>query len=185
MPHEKGVELTIEGRLFVQESPTFEQELYIMEQATLAGLPEVGKLTLDPATQSLTGPVQQMIIRAYKSGALFRLMAALVTEQGTEWTPEAAEANAEFFKHVRDPESKAQLQPALVAAILAFFESAASSDLTSLISSDPSVSKSGLPDSEHVSVRPNLTPEQAAAVFHSGRLPTSSEKSRSRTASTR
>lgn len=156
-----------------------------MEQATLAGLPDVGKLTLDPNTQSLTGPVQQMILRAYKSGALFRLMAALVTEQGTEWTPEAAEANAEFFKHVRDPKSKAKLQPALVAAILAFFESAANSDLTSLISSDLLDNRSGLPDSEHVTTRPILDPDQAAAVFRSARLPTPSAKSPSRTGSTR
>lgn len=180
MPQETGITIVVEGRVFVQEVPSFEQELYIMDQCIAAGLVEQGSLKLD-ASQNLPLAVQQMLIRAYRSGALFRLMAALITEQGTEWTQEQALLNADFFRKVRDPESKKALQTALVGAILAFFESAVSSDLTSHISLDDI--RSGQLDG--VTLTPRLSEKDAAAVFASGSMPSRSEKSPITTGSTR
>lgn len=166
MTQVKGVTLVIEGRRFVQESPTFEQDMYIMEQAIAAGVDQA-VLAMTPDENDLEPAVKQLLIRAYKSGALFKLMAALVTEEGVEWTPAQSEKNAEFFRTVRDPESKAQLHPALVGALMAFFESGASLKQISSISSEtrkPSVA----PEPQRKrGVRPGLSPEAAGALFGS------------------
>jgi hypothetical protein len=177
--------MVIEGRTFVQESPSFEQDLYIMEQVTEAGLVQLGGLKLDDS-QNLPHMAQQMLLQAYKSGALFRLIGALMVEEGTEWSPEQAAINAEFFRKVRDPDSKRHLQTAMVGAVVAFFENAGSSDLTSLISLE---SPSGRPTVENGAPKqprpPKLTEEQAGALFRSGIMPTSSAKSPTTTELTR
>lgn len=169
-----GIELVIEGRTFVQEAPTFEQEMYIMQQVMDAGLDQPHlKLGIDPKTKDLERPVKQIIVEAYRSGVIFKLIGSMVTEKGTEWSPEQAERNAALFKNTRDPESKKQLHPALVGAIVAFFQSAASSDEISLISSGEK-DESSRPSA---STRPRMTPTQAEAVFRSGTMESRSEKS--------
>lgn len=171
-----GIELVIDGRTFVQESPTFEQEMYIMQQVVEAGLdqPHI-KLALDPKTQDLERPVKLLIIEAYKSKTLFKLLGAMVVEKGTDWSEEQAERNAEIFRTTRDPKGKEQLHPALVGAIVAFFQSAASSEQISRIYSD----ETGESSRPSVTVKPRriTTPTEAAAVFSSGTMPKQSERS--------
>lgn len=171
--------LDIEGRIFIQEDPTFEQEMYIMEQAKLTGLMDIGDLRAalqsdnpNREIEKIIPAVRDMIVRGYQSGRLFHLMAALMTEDGTEWTPESAEANAKFFAKVRDPDSKRRLQPALAASVMAFFESAATFDATSLISFDETEPVHGV-----IVKRKPLSPEQAAAAFRSGTLKSPSANS--------
>jgi len=170
-----GIELVVEGRTFVQETPTFEQEMYIMQRVVESGFdqPHI-TLGLSPDTKELERPIKQLIVHAYKSGTLFELLGAMLVEKGTEWSPEQASRNAHLFQHTRDPESKKQLHPALVGAVLAFFESAGSSPQTSLISS------SGTDDgSPGVRIEPKtrLTPTEAEQVFNSGTLPSRLGKS--------
>lgn len=184
MTQSTGITLRIEGREFVQDAPTFEQEMYIMEAVTEAGIEKI------PALE-LTGPddkpdlehlARQMLVAAYKSGALFRLLGALVVEKGKEWSRELAEEQAELFRTTRDPESKAQLQPALVGSVLAFFESGVNSGSISPTSSD------GLDDIESTPLvdEPKvLTPEQAAEVFRTGSMNSPSSRSPSTTVSIR
>lgn len=170
-----GIELVVEGRTFVQDTPTFEQEMFIMQQVMECGLdqPHI-KLNLDPENnQDLERPVRQLIVEAYKSGTLFKLLGAMVTEKGTEWTPEQAAETASLFKNTRDPKAKAQLHPALVGAILAFFESAGSLGPISPISSEGEESSRPV-----VSVKPRKISEKTAEeAFHSGNMSLLSEKS--------
>lgn len=175
MTQVKGIEIVVEGRTFVQEPPTFEQEMYIMDQVMESGLDQIGKDLKLTDSDDLTRPVKLMITHAYRSGKLFHLLGALVTELGTEWTPEQAERNAALFRNTRDPSSKKALHPALVGSIIAFFESAANSATTSLTSLEDS------PSSGVVSVRRKTTPEIAAEVFRSGSIPRPSKKSRTST----
>ncbi len=188
VPQPSVVLAVVEGRTFVNETPSFEQDLYIMEQVTEAGLVQLGVPQLDPEG-NLPLAIQRLIIRAYQSGALFKLMGALLTEEGTEWTKESALANAELFRKTRDPESKRSLQPAMIQSVVAFFESAASSELTSLTSSgSPSPAEAAAESG--VRVRPKLRPAgldetQLAEAWRSGTLPTPSAKSRTTTGSIR
>jgi hypothetical protein len=172
----KGVSLTIEGRQFVQETPSFEQEMFIMEQAVEAGLDEA-TLKLTPDEKDLEPAIKRLLIQAYKSGALFRLMAALLTEEGVEWSEAEALKNAEIFRKTRDPESKANLRPATVAALIAFFESGVSSKQISSISSSLDADAESRAVSKNYGRGAALTPEGAGELFASGRMPPSSEKS--------
>jgi len=177
VPQVKGIELVVEGRTFVQEPPTFEQEMYIMQRVIESGFdqPHI-TLGIDPKTADLERPVKQLIVHAYKSGTLFELLGAMMTEKGTEWSPEQASANAEIFRHTRDEKSKQQLHPALVGAVIAFFESAVSSGKTFPTSLDE---MDGSSRPNHIVTKPKskLTPSEAAEVFHSGILPSPSAKS--------
>lgn len=190
MPQPELLKFTIGGRVFVTGDPTFEQELYIMEQATAAGLAKAGGLSIDPATDQLPSIAQQMIVTAYKSGALFSLLGAMLTEEGTDWTPELAQENAAFFRTIRDRESKNALHTALAGSVVAFFESATS---FATISDTSLVPDALSRDAERLVAtpsptgrrRPVLTPAQAEEVFRSGHMPSRSAKSRSTTKSTR
>lgn len=186
-----GIEITVEGRTFVQESPTFEQEMYILQQVTEAGfdrIPNDVMLAVNPENPDdadLDPLVKQMIIRAYASGTLFRLMAALVVEKGTEWSPERAAEIADLFRKTRDPAAKKQLQPALVGAVLGFFESGVSSGRTSLISSaSDAISLEPKPNSPR-GPKPKLTAAEAEEVFRTGSTKSLSGKSPSITGSIR
>jgi hypothetical protein len=173
--------LTIQGRKFLQESPTFEQELYIMQQVMDAGLDQA-TLTLDPSGDDLEPKVKRLILQAYKAGILFKLMASLVVEEGRDWTPELAEEQARLFASVRDPEDKKQLQPALVGGLLAFFESSVSSGETFL----PSLADDEIDEiSVQPKTKPVLTPDAAGEVFRTGTMKPSSEKSPSSSGSPR
>ena len=129
-----GIELVVEGRTFVQEPPTFEQEMFVLQRVMESGFDKPDLLT-DGATD-LTRAAKMMIVHAYKSGTLFDLLGSLVTEKGTEWSPEQAKANGEVFKKTRDPKAKEQLHPALITAVTAFLVSASSSEMTFPISSE-------------------------------------------------
>jgi len=177
------ITLRVEGRTFVQEPPTFEQEMYIMEAVVESGIDKVPSLELAGSADApdLEIVAKQMLLTAYRSGALFKLLGALVVEDGQEWSVDLAERQAELFRKTRDQESKKQLQPAMIGAVLAFFESGGGSGMTSPISSDlVAVTANSPPDDS----TPLLTPEQAEAVFRTGSMKSLSSRSPSTTAST-
>lgn len=177
MSQVKGLVLTIQGRTFIQESPTFEQEMYIMQQVVEAGL-DGAPLQLDPSGKDLETKVKSVIVQAFKAGILFRLMAALVVEEGRPWTVELAEEQARLFASVTDPEDKKQLQPALVGGLLAFFESSGSSGATFLPSSmEDDESGATSETSVRRKTKPVLSPEAAAEVMRTGTMRPSSGKS--------
>lgn len=177
MAQVKGVTLTIGDRRFTQESPTFEQDMFIMEQAVAAGLDEA-VIELNPDSNDLETGIKRLLIQAYQRGALFLLIAAMVTEEGTDWSVEQARRNAEFFRTIRDPKDKDQLHPALVGALLAFFENGVSLRRISSTSSDPETANGATPVlTPKLAPKPSMNPEAAAALFNSGRMAPSSEKS--------
>lgn len=182
--NEAEIRFLIEGRTFIQDAPTFEQELYIMDKATDAGFTDAGGLALD-AKGNMPLLARQMLMRAYKSGHLYHLMAALLNEEGVEWSEEEAEKNSAFFRKVKDPESKANLQVALAASVVAFFESAVTSGEISNISS--AVAAEPL-DVSGLRVQPKRKPMnslEAEALFHSVNTNPLSEASRTIIGSTR
>lgn len=184
MTQNDRITLVVDGRTFVQEPPTFEQEMYILDCVVETGIDKIPELQVVGTEEEpdLEQVAKQMIIRAYRSGALFKLMGSLVVEEGEEWSEALALEQAEIFRTTRDPEAKKQLQPALVGAVLAFFESGVRSVESSLISLVPNESKSDS-RSKHVDV-PSLTPEQAEAVFRTGSMRSPSSKSPITTGST-
>ncbi len=176
MTQVKGVKVTIRGRVFVQESPTFEQEMYIMQLVRESGLDGVS-LTLDPSGDDLEPKVKDVIIQAYKADILFKLMASLVVEEGTAWTKESCAEVARLFATAQDAEDKKQLQPLLVGGLLAFFASSDNSGATFL----PSSMEDDEQETSEISVRrktkPVLSPEAAAEVMRTGTMKPSSAKS--------
>jgi hypothetical protein len=69
-----------------------------------------------------TDAAREILIRAIRSGTLYRLLAGLLIEEGRAWTPESAAANAEFFAGLTSIEDKQTLRASLVhRAILPFF----------------------------------------------------------------
>ena len=177
MTQVKGVTFRVDGRNFVQETPSFEQEMYIMEQCVQAGLDQVA-LETTPDGKDLEPAIKRLLIQAYRSGALFKLMAALVVEENKEWTEESAERNANLFRKARDSEAKDGLRPALIGALLAFFESGASlrqiSGISTALETDDTIDPAVRPKR---GPEPVLSPEAAGALFSSGRSAPSSGKS--------
>lgn len=166
-----GIELVVDGRTFVQEPPTFEQEMEVMKRVMDSGFDKPDLLT-DGATD-LTQAAKKMIVHAYKSGTLFDLLGCLVTEKGTDWTPEQATRNGEIFKKTRDPKAKEQLHPALIAAVTAFLVSASSSEMTFPTSLDGA----GVSVQPKTKTGPSVTGTVADQLFSSGNTQLLSEKS--------
>ncbi|MBA3684605.1 MAG: hypothetical protein H0W72_05120 [Planctomycetes bacterium] len=183
MDKEAVLRIVIGGRVFSQQPTTFEQDLFVMDQAEIAGLGSVA-MDLTPDEKDITAVAKAVVLRAYRSGALFLLLAALLVEEGTEWSQETAKANAEFFRHISDPADKRALQPALAGAVLAFFESGAD---FSAISHEFTAPQDGVEVTpKKTGIRPpRLVPAAAGALFDSLSGSPSSVKSPSRGASRR
>lgn len=163
----------VEGRRFVQEPTSMDQDNYIMKQSMQAGLDEA-QLALAASGDDLERGVKLLLVKAYESGALFRLLAGILIEEGEEWTPQSADANADFFRKSRDPEAKRNLYPAMVGAIIGFFENGDGLSRTSLGSlvaaDDPEIS---------VVPKRRISPDEAVALFSSPSGKSSSENSSS------
>ncbi len=180
---EPVLRIVVGGRVFLQQPTTFEQDLFVMDQAEIAGLGSVAK-DLTPDEKDITAVAKAVVLRAYRSGALFLLLAALMVEEGEEWSQETARANAEFFRRISDPEDKKALQPALAGAVLAFFESGADFSGISPEFTAPDLTLDVTP--KKTGIRPpRLDPAAAGALFDSMSGSPSSVKSLSRGASPR
>jgi len=113
--------VVIGGRTFRQAADmTFEQELYVMSVVTDAGLHDIE--TDDKSEAGMTESVMKVITKAYSSGKLMLLLAALLQEDGTDWSIPMVEANALWFASLKDRESKDTLLQVMTLALLAFFE---------------------------------------------------------------
>lgn len=124
--------ITIRGITFVplQES-TLDHDAYTLEHARAAGLLTAVTRREGQTDEDLS---RDVLSRIFESGRTCQLLAAVLAEQGKEWSREAAEANAALFTAVTDPGEKALLRDALVQLVLAFFASGLASFGTSLSS---------------------------------------------------
>jgi hypothetical protein len=116
---------------------TFEQDMLIMKTLRDAGLVKLAE-TFDPLTENLGEAAQDLIVRAFGSGQLFRLLAATLEEDGTEWSLTACEANAVFFSKLRKKDDKDALHGSIVGVLTGFFVSGVLSSMTSRKSSPAS-----------------------------------------------
>lgn len=78
---------------------------------------------------------EEVILNAYRSGNLFRLLAGLVVELGTKWSVKTAEENAIFFAELDDKADKDAIREALLGVLLSFFVNAEAFSKTSAKSS--------------------------------------------------
>jgi hypothetical protein len=113
--------LEIAGRTFqVVEDTTFAQDIYMMDRVSRAKIDAIPRDTT-ATTAELTEAGKEIILKAYRSGVLFELLAGMLIGAGEKWSPEVAMQNAAFFASVTDMESKKIMQGSLVGMILGFF----------------------------------------------------------------
>lgn len=124
--------VTLDGRTFRPAfQTTFEQDFYLMDRVATAGLDKmVDGLKPDADLEEFS---RDLLLKAYRSGKLFEILAGVMIEEDSPlgWMVEEAEANAEFFRNLSDPDDKVALQGVLVGVILGFFVNADGSLTTS------------------------------------------------------
>lgn len=131
--------LTVGGRTFhPAQATTFEQDLYVLSYIRDAGLdlfPDRREVTEAELQELAT----DLVVRVFRQGSLFHLLAGILVEDGAGWSLEAAEKNAGFFATLTDAEGKKALNRSLVGLVLGFFIDEDGSSKISLKSSPPSV----------------------------------------------
>lgn len=89
--------------------------------ATLKGLAELGN----------EEGARKLVIETMRSGKFHHIVAGLLVEMETKWSIDAAEKNAEWFAELTNPEDKAAILNAFVAALMDFFLNGAPSSTPS------------------------------------------------------
>lgn len=119
------IQMHVGGRVFTTATKTtFKQDLYLWEALSAANLDNLIE-HFDELKNNLTSMGRQVILQAYKSGALFRVLGGVLMERGVKWSPEVAEANAEFFEELTDPDDKEAIRGQMIQVVLHFFVSEA------------------------------------------------------------
>lgn len=178
VPQQTGEKFTIGGRTFYYDTPTFEQEMCIYATAQESGYANLDGIALDDTSGLLPEAAQQMLVKAYRSGKLYTLMAVLATEDGVEWSEDRIPEIEKLFRTTRDAEVKNRLIDFTGKAIVYFFGSAVNSELISRTAS-------GSPTAVSKSPKPTLSDDALAEVWNSGRMPRSSAPSPTTTRKTR
>jgi hypothetical protein len=119
----KLLNVEFDGRTFrMQTDMTVEQDLYVMDLIERMGLTEADLNDLTRGNQpEKEKAARSLILGAYRSGELFKLIGTLMNEDDVEWTPEVSEENAELFATMRDKKVKAKILKNLTMLLLAFF----------------------------------------------------------------
>lgn len=135
--------LNLGGRYFAPaESTSFAQDEYLMGVVTQGNL-HVAVEEPDPA---------RLVSAVLGSGCTTRLLAGLLVEVDTEWSPEGAREAEAYFAQLRDPEAKAQLRGAVGWLLTGFFGGAGSS--SSSTTNDSATSPDAAPPAAAKRVRP-------------------------------
>jgi hypothetical protein len=122
------------GRFFRRpERTTARQDAWQMRHVGDAGLHAfIGRDLTDEAT------VAEFVLTILRSGEKFHLLAGALVEDGkAKWTEADAEANAEWFADLDEPEDKATLEREFLATLRGFFGTAGRSSTPSPSSSSP------------------------------------------------
>lgn len=119
------IRMHVAGRVFsTATKTTFKQDLYLWEALSSANLDNLIE-HFDELRNNLTNMGKQVILQAWSSGALFRVLGGVLIEEGVKWTPEAAENNAVFFEELTDPADKEAIRGQMIEVVLHFFVSEA------------------------------------------------------------
>lgn len=121
----KVQKITVNGRTFVPHTDTtIEQDEYIALILEESGLSKLRKF--DPLVDDFTEASRLLVMRAFATGKLFKLLGAMLTENPElDFSFEAAEERTEFLRKLKRPVDKDALRGAIVALILGFFVSGA------------------------------------------------------------
>jgi hypothetical protein len=128
---------------------TARQDGWLMVQVADAGIAKAIGKGLKDETESLS-----VVIEILRSGKWEYLLAGILVERDVPWTPETAEANAEWFAGLTDPESKQAIRDNLMPLLAAFF-------LNAPLSSMPSPNASTKTGSRKASHRPKSGAERS------------------------
>jgi hypothetical protein len=143
------------GRIFAPaEQTTSRQDGWVMVQ-----LEDAGVLALLTAGVDETG-LRRLIVEAIRSGKYHAIIAGLLIEVDTKWTPDAAVKNAEFFADLTDAEEKRVLGLVFEGVLAAFFLSGGRS-----LTPSPTASRTDAPDNSANGHKParRSTGKRAAA----------------------
>lgn len=130
--------IMIGGRKFrgVTQELTAAQDHYLMGHLTLAGALEY-LAKKGAAPHEVAEAAVRMCTRILVSGRACQILAGCLIEEGKTWTHESAEANAAFFRELRDSDSKNAMSEGLLGLVLGFFRYATASVATSQKSLSP------------------------------------------------
>lgn len=126
-PPPKDIVLTFRGRRFIQSARiSMRQDARILDLTERSGLTaffsEAAAKPNEPVKPDI---VRGLIVECYRKGTLWDLLAALLREEGKEkWTQADADATAEMFAELDDPEEKARAYDAILELLLGFFVAA-------------------------------------------------------------
>lgn len=127
--------IVLSGRKFHStKGTTLEQDIYVTDLVHDAGLQVLAE-KFQKENKDIADVAQEVVLTAFRSGKLFRLLGAVLTEEGKEWGKESAEQNARFFSKLTDQKDKEALRGSIVAVILGFFVSGLLASTTSKTSS--------------------------------------------------
>lgn len=111
--------IDVGGRYFTPATETSaRQDGWLLVQASDAGIMAFAEQVLDEKV------AQQLIVQILRSGKRGHLLAGVLVEPEHPWTPQNAEANAEYFESITDPAAKAALWDALLPTLVDFFRNA-------------------------------------------------------------
>ena len=137
------------------EQTTARQDAYMIAQAIDAGVMGfAGKALDEDAALKLSASI-------LRSGKLEYLLAGALVEDGKRWAAKDADANAEMFGELTDPESKQQMLTGIVEVLSHFFRSAP-------LSSTPSPSASTEAETAAPEPTNDAPPSIAPALAGSG-----------------
>lgn len=138
-PNLNQVEFEVSGRKFrMANDMTFEQEMYVTSLFMSLGLDEQEpRDALTKGDRAIRASIKDIIIKAYRSGKLFLMVAAVLEEPGVDldWSESRVQELAKFFASRRNAEDKKILGEVQSNLLMGFWLSAAASFRTSLNSS--------------------------------------------------
>lgn len=184
-------EIVLEGRTFrLRDDLTAEQEFYMLDVTDTMGLDDLDPTVfLEGAPEEQLRAGKQLVVKAYRSGSLFKMMSGMLIEEGVEWDPEVAAENANFFRNLKDAESKRVFERTIVFALFTFFASGLLSTKTFLSSSSqikvtPKARSQGEEASSSVNGSPSSVKLLVETLEKSGKLRVGRSGKRSSSTST-
>lgn len=135
--------ITIGGKAFhACAETTAEQDIFMSNIIRATGAHEVKVADVDEndaagMQKAFRDYTDEITHKVWASGKTFDLIACVLVEDGKEWTPADAKANAALLASVKDKASKEILQVHLAAVVMGFFAGARPSTTTSPKSSTP------------------------------------------------
>jgi hypothetical protein len=158
--------IVIAGRAFAPATDmTYEHDLYSVQLISEAGLEKLYEEINPLETADLSDTAKHLVLQAFATGKLFRLLATLLVEEGTEWSYAECDKNEEFFKKLKSREDKKALQSSIVLIIFSFIVSGV---LSSRISRNYSLKPSATPLTNAPNADPFATVGVRASASASG-----------------